>query len=255
SFVKGDSNIFYLKPSLPPLGITLAGILITLLYTAIAIFFTYRNAYRKTYEKTGEIENEHQFHAVMEKGEKHFLYTDNEDIKAKIYNHITGKENLKGELQINFSEEPGPKLHDLKIAYIPNAKHFDHISPNTMHRFLFGEKLTEPKNNWEILHDYAMTCDIVVFDDFLKNQPPDLRLNLLNGIDDNDLHCLIITSDYYMVKTFVKDRQFLHVLPGDPIGMELKNTLPEKSIEELLDTTSGCITPDEPLQETTRQDD
>lgn len=219
SFIKGDNNIFYCRPGLPPKF--LFGIILTLLYTAILGFFTYRNIKRRVFPIHEKIDNEDDFYVEIARGNNNILFTDSELLKAKLYNHLSGKETLKGEIAIipGLDSETGSAV---EFTYIPGPEAFANISPTVLHCFLFGVEPERNMDTWDILLKFLLTQKIVILDQFIKGTEPKRVKELTVWLSQKQLYCLIITNDYYMAKELVKDKHQLFIEKNDPTGKMLK---------------------------------
>jgi len=219
SFIKGDSNIFYCRPGLPPNF--LFGIILTLLYTAVLGFFTYRNIYRRVFPINEKMDNEDDFYVEIARGNNNILFTDSELLKSKLYNHLSGKETLKGEIAIipGLDSETGGKA---EFTYIPGPEAFAGLSPTALHCFLFGVKPGKNMDTWDILLKFLLTQKIVILDQFIKGTEPKRVKELAVWLSQTQLHCLIITNDYYMAKDLVKDKHQLFIEKNDFTGKMLK---------------------------------
>lgn len=226
SFIKGDNNIYYCQPSLPPKF--LLGIILTLLYTALLVFFSYRNIYQRVFPVHEKIDNEDDFFVEIAKGNNNILFTDSELLKAKLYNHLSGKETLKGEIAIipGIDVETGSAV---EFTYIPGPEAFANVSPTVLHCFLFGAKPEKNMDTWDILLKFLLTQKIVILDQFIKGTEPKRVKELAVWLSQTPLYCLIITNDYYMAKDLVKDKHQLFIEKNDPTGKMLKDQV-EKGI-------------------------
>ncbi|MDQ1352187.1 MAG: transporter permease subunit [Acidobacteriota bacterium] len=226
SFIKGDNNIFYCRPGLPPKF--LFGIILTLLYTAILVFFSYRNIYRRVFPVHEKMDNEDDFYVEIARGNNNILFTDSELLKAKLYNHLSGKETLKGEIAIipGLDTETGGAV---EFTYIPGPEAFAGISPAILHCFLFGVEPERNMDTWDILLKFLLAQKIVIMDQFIKGTEPKRVKELAVWLSQTQLYCLIITNDYYMAKELVKDKHQLFIEKNDPTGKMLKDQV-EKGI-------------------------
>lgn len=226
SFIKGDNNIFYCRPGLPPKF--LFGIILTLLYTAILVFFSYRNIYRRVFPIHEKMDNEDDFYVEIARGNNNILFTDSELLKAKLYNHLSGKEILKGEIAIipGLDNETDSAA---EFTYIPGPEAFAGLSPAILHCFLFGVEPERNMDTWDILLKFLLTQKIVILDQFIKGTEPKRVKELAVWLSQTQLYCLIITNDYYMAKELVKDKHQLFIEKNDPTGKMLKEQV-EKGI-------------------------
>lgn len=219
SFVKGNSNIYFSKPSLPPIGITLTGIILTLLYTGIFLFFAYRNAYKKVFPKTKTIEDEEDVYIPIERGKITIFFTTFQILNNKIYNHLAGKEKIKGEIEL-FPEQDFENQSQIDFAYI-SPDQMNDISPHALHQFLLGEKPDKAMDHWDVLFEYALTKTIAVFDEFQKSRPDKLK-ELVLKLKEHQVACLIISSDYFFTEHFVDENTRFEYYANEPLKETLK---------------------------------
>ncbi|MCX6581479.1 MAG: hypothetical protein NT166_15000 [Candidatus Aminicenantes bacterium] len=225
SFIKGDENIYRCRSSLP--SNLWAGIILTLLYSVGLIALTHYFTYKKVFPVKQKLEDEDNVHTFIRQGEPNTFFTNSELVKAKLYNHFSGKEKLKGD--IGFI--PDGELDSMEKApffYLGPVSCFKHISPTNLHLFFFGEKPDENMEKWEVLLKYALTFKVAVFDGFMESVDPRKLTDAKRQLNEQEVYGLVLTSDYYFTLEYVEDPRNLKIQPNDPIGQYLENKLKEK---------------------------
>ncbi len=222
SFVKGDNNILYSKSSLP--GNFSTGIWLTLFYIAGLGFITYFNTYKKLYPVKQKLEFEDDLYINIVKGQLNILFTGLELLKSKLYNHFSKKEKLKSE--INFvsngdNDIPGK----IDFIYLPDTKNMEDISPNTLYKFLFGEKLQKNMERWEILFKYALNKRLIILDEFFRGLNPENIADMKLQLKEKDVFNLVISSDYYLTKEISDNVKKIYYLKNDTTASVLKNNI------------------------------
>jgi len=224
-FIKGDENIYRCRGSLP--SNFWAGVLLTLIYIAGLIALTHYFTYKKVFPVKQKLEDEDNVHTFIRQGEPNTFFTSSELVKAKLYNHFSGKEKLKGD--IGFI--PDGELDSMEKApffYLGPVSCFKHISPTSLHLFFFGEKPDKNMEKWEVLLKYALTFKVAVFDGFMESVDPRKLTDAKRQLNEQEVYSLVITSDYYFSLEYVEDPRNLKIQPNDPIGQYLENKLKEK---------------------------
>ncbi len=226
SFIKGDENIYSCRGSL--LKYFWIGIFLTLLYIAVLAVLTYRFNYNKIYPVKKQLENEEDIYTFIRKGEPNLFFTQSELVKAKLYNHFSGKEKLKGDI----SFVPDGNLTDqekIDFLYIGPVFSFKHISPTTLHLFFFGEKPEKNMETWEVLLKYALTFQVVIFDGFMETVDPRKLADTKKLLAEQEIYSLVITSDFYFAGEYINEPQNLKFQKNDLIGQYLETKLKGKS--------------------------
>jgi len=216
SFIKGDENIFKCPSSIPVYF--WVGISSTLFYIAVLAFLTLLFTYRKIYPVNRKLENEKDIYIRMQKGAPAVFFTKSELARAKIYNHLSGKERIRGEFC--FEQDENMDLEKkFDMVFLPDPAALNDIKPRDLHRYLFGE---DPENNmetWEVMLKYAQNFRIVIFDDFLKGMEPFKIDEIKKWLNDFEVYSITMTSDYYIARDFINERdQFFH-LPDEKIDL------------------------------------
>jgi len=217
SFVKGDSNVFYSRPAFPVDWLT--GTVLNLLYTALFIFFTYRNTYRNVYPKTETMEDEEEVYIPVDRKKTTVFFTTFETLKEKIYNHFAGKEKIKGEIDLS-PEKDFKDPNETGFTFISNDL-MKEISPAALHRFLFGEKPGKNMDHWDVLFKYGLTKKLVLFDEFLKTRPDKLADFTLQ-LKEKNVASLILSSDYFFTEHFVDENTPFGYYADEPLAGTLK---------------------------------
>jgi hypothetical protein len=216
SFIKGDENIYRCRGSLSKYF--WVGISLTLLYIAVLAGLTLFFTYRKIYPVNRKLENEKDIFIRMQKGAPAVFFTKSELARAKVYNHLSGKERIRGEF--SFDQDENLDLEKkFDMVYLPDPDALKDIKPRDLHRYLFGE---DPENNmetWEVMLKYAQNFRIVIFDDFLKGMEPFKVDEIKKWVNDFEVYSITMTSDYYIARDFINERdQFFH-LPDEKIDL------------------------------------
>jgi hypothetical protein len=221
SYVKDNNNIFYAQPSLP--DNFWIGIFLTLFYSAIFLFFAHRNFKNKFYRLKEKLEDEIDIFVGIDKKHPNIFFTGSETLKAKFFNHLSGIEELKGDIAI-YSGPEDKDSFNTDFAYIPNREHFKNISSNTLYRFLFGKKPGKALDFWDIMLEYMRSHPgkIFILDEYTKDMPPQRVKELKEWLEHDQIYCLLLTHDYYFTKDFVKKPIQLFVEKDDPTGKMLK---------------------------------
>jgi hypothetical protein len=222
SFIKGGENIFYSKSSLP--GNFSTGIWITLFYIAIMILITYLNTYKKVYPIKKELKFEDDLFINIEKGQLNILFTGYELLKSKLYNHFSQKEKLKSE--INFVDNGNTEIPEkIDFIYLVDIKNINDISPNTLYKFLFGEKLNKNMEIWEVLFKYALNKQLIVLDEFFNGLNPENIADMKLQLKEKNVFNLVISSDYYLTKEIADNVKHIYYLKNDTSASVIKNNI------------------------------
>ncbi|MDQ1351405.1 MAG: transporter permease subunit [Acidobacteriota bacterium] len=226
SFIKGDENIYLCRSSLP--SNLWAGIILTLLYSAGLIALTHYFTYRKIFPVKQKLEDEDDVHTFIRQGEPNTFFTNSELVKAKFYNHFSGKENLNGDIGF-IPDGDLDNIEKVPFFYLGPVSCFKHISSTSLHMFFFGEKPDQNMEKWEVLLKYALTNRVVIFDGFMESVDPRRLTDAKKQLHEQEVYGLIITSDYYFALEFVDDPRNLKFKPNDPLGEFLETRLKEKN--------------------------
>ena len=121
---------------------------------------------------------------------------------------------------------PYAKEQEFEISdffYLPNVKHFEGISPTTLHRFLFGEKMETKMDKTHVLIEYALTKSFVVFDEFFRDMPAADVLEFLRRLDESEIYYLVISSDYFFAIDSADRYPRIGLFENDPTSACIKN--------------------------------
>lgn len=218
SFLEGKDNIFQSQSSTGenfPLGIFLV-----ILYTITAGIVCYRNTFKKVYPVKQSLPGEADLFIHMVKGSETFLFTRDELLKAKVYNHFSGKEILKSDIaflpEADF-DTPGK----IDFAYLVDTNELKDISTKTLYRFLTGKKLEKNSEKWQVMFEHALRQKVIVMDEFFRGQAPENIEEIIKELKDKNKFFLIITADYYMTRALAEKDVDIYYLKNDATAVPI----------------------------------
>jgi hypothetical protein len=229
SFLKGDDNIFYSRGSLP--ANFLFGLGLMVFYTVGLGLAAYRNGRKKVYPVKEKLEGEESLYILLKRGESAVLFTTASLVKAKVYNYFSGKEKVRGEIDLVEEKKEGPDKEKRDFVYLVEPACFHGIKPHSLHGFLFGKPMEENMETWEILFKYARERELVIMDGFLEALSPDKVDTVKLEVKERKLFCLIISSDYYFTLFVAGSADSVCCLPNEPAAAVLKKELEKRSKE------------------------
>lgn len=212
-YLKGDEAIFILEPGLP--DYFLLGSVLLIIYTIAAGVTAYIKVLRRVYVKQKLPAEEDMFIHITQ-SETNVLFTLEPLVNAKLYNHLSGTEKLKSQVDLVSGAE-FESAWNSDFAYLPHPDTLEDIGPRVLHTYLFGKAPKRNSDTWEVMFKFALLHKLIVMDDFLKGMPPDRIRDILLKIEEKQLFCLIISSDYYFTNAIVKDRKNIYCLKTDPL--------------------------------------
>ncbi len=226
SYITDDKNIYHHRSSLPPYFFLMLAV-----YFAIDIAlgaFTVHLAKKSVFPVKEKLPEEDQVSIIIDKGYPFILYTTNPILKDKIYNHVSGVEKTKIEIDLKGTKV---KVGQADFVYLVNLKHLDDISSRDLNRLLFNQAMAKNREKWEILADYAAKKEVIIMDGFAeKLHWADLK-DILIMIKEKGLYCLLITSDFYFTKSNIQEDKYVYYLYSEPaaeIFDELYEAMDEK---------------------------
>jgi hypothetical protein len=220
SYLKGDDGIFYLEPSLPKYFFI--GLLLQLVYFIVMGFMAYIKGSQKVHPLKQKFPAEEDMFIHITQSETNVLLTLEPLVKAKLYNHLSGKEKLKSQVDLVSGDE-FESAWNSDFAYLPHPDTLEEIGPRVLHTYLFGKAPEVSMDTWQVMFKFALQHKLIVMDDFLKGMRPDKIKDILLKIEEKQLFCLIISSDYYFTNAIVKDRKSIYCLKNDPLFGLLKD--------------------------------
>jgi hypothetical protein len=212
-YLKGDEAIFVLEPGFP--DYFLLGSVLLIIYIIAAGVTAYIKVSRRLYVKQKLPAEEDMFIHITQ-SETNVLFTLEPLVKAKLYNHLSGEEKLKSQVDLVSGAE-FESAWNSDFAYLPHPDTLEEIGPRLLHTYLFGKAPKRNRDTWEVMFKFALLHKLIVMDDFLKGMPPDRIRDILLKIEEKQLFCLIISSDYYFTNAIVKDRKNIYCLKTDPL--------------------------------------
>ncbi len=204
SMLKGDDALFRLEPGFP--AHFYPGAILMALYLAAAAATAYIKASRRVYDKQ-KFHGEEDMFLNITQSQPNTLFTADPLPKNKLYNHLSGKEKLKSQVELIWDKDKDVNgAWNIDFAYLPHPGTLEDIGPKTLHTYLFGTPPDQNMDTWEVMFAFAQKSKLIVMDDFLKGMPPDKIDDILLKIKEKELFCLIISSDYYFIDAIVKDK-------------------------------------------------
>lgn len=194
----------------------LIGLLLQFVYFIAMGVTAYILGSRKVYPLKQEFPAEEDMFILITRSETNVLLTGDPLVKAKVYNHLSGKEKLKSQVDL-VSGDQFESAWNSDFAYLPHPDTLEEIGPRALHTYLFGKAPEVKMDTWEVMFKFALQHKLIVMDDFLKGIPPDKIKDILLKIEEKELFCLIISSDYYFTTAIVKDRKNIYCLKTDPL--------------------------------------
>lgn len=219
SFLKGDDALFPLRPALPPYFYL--GAILLALYLAAAAVTAYIKMSRRVYDKQ-KFHHEEDMFLTLSQSQPNTLFTADPVAKNKLYNHLSGKEKLKSQIELVTGDE-FTDAYNIDFAYLPHPNTLEDIGPKTLHTYLFGKLPEQNMETWEVMFAFALQHKLIVMDDFLEGMHPRHIADILGEIERNERFCLIISSDYYFIDAVVKDKKNIFTLKTDPLSRLFKN--------------------------------
>lgn len=221
SFLKGDDALFPLRPALPPYFYL--GAILLALYLAAAAVTAYIKMSRRVYEKQ-KFHGEEDMFLTLSQSQPNTLFTADPVAKNKLYNHLSGKEKLKSQVElVTGADEDFTDAWNIDFAYLPHPDTLENIGPKILHTYLFGNPPEQNMETWEVMFAFALQHKLIVMDDFLEGMHPRHITDILGEIERNERFCLIISSDYYFIDAVVKDKKNIFTLKTDPLSRLFKN--------------------------------
>jgi hypothetical protein len=225
SFIKGDDSIFRCKSSLP--GNFLLGMVLLFFYMSGSLFATYFIVYNRVYPVKKKLPGEDDLFIHILREEDKFFFSGYALVKAKIYNHFSGKETLEGDISL----DPDSSLETtgkIDFAYLPNPGELKGICAKTLHKFLFGEKMEKNREKWFVMLKHALQYELIILDDFFKDLTPDEIDEALKILKEKEKYFLVITNDFYMTKVLA-DKKNVCYLKSDATADAVKEWIGEES--------------------------
>jgi hypothetical protein len=225
SYVESGDAVRYTYSSLPAHFYT--AIALSLLYIFGLSLAAFHGCRGKIFPVKQKLADEDNLFIDVKEGRFNILFTADDRVKAKLYNHFAGKEKLKSDITIGKMESS----HNIDFLYLfdtVNTPFLKDVEADTLHRFLFGTPRTENMEKWEILFKYAEEKKVIILDGFLNRMPPDKVNALKLRIKEKKLHCLVITSDYYFTLLMVDSAADFFCYKNEPAAAVLIKQLDKK---------------------------
>jgi hypothetical protein len=207
SFIKGDDSIFRCQSSLP--GNFLLGMVLLFLYMSGTVIGTYFIVYRRLFPIKKRLPGEFGMFIHIYKEENIIFFTGDPLVRAKIYNHFSGKETLESDIYL----VPKSSLETtgrIDFAYLPPHRELKGICAKTLYKFLFGEKMEKNREKWLVMLDHAVQYELVILEDFFKDLTPADIKEVLLFLRDKEKYYLVITDDFYMTKELAEKKRICY---------------------------------------------
>jgi hypothetical protein len=208
SFIKGEDSIFRCQSSLP--GNFLLGMGLLFFYMLGSVIVTYFIVYNRVYPIKKKLPGEADLFIHILQEEDNVFFSGYALVKAKIYNHFSGKETLEGDIYL----EPDSSLEtsgQIDFAYLPGPRELKGICAKTLHKFLFGEKMEKNREKWLVMLQHALEYELVILDDFFKDLTPDEIDEALKILKEKEKYYLVITNDFYMTKALADKKNICYL--------------------------------------------